>query len=90
MRVRHTSAGYTVWMDPDVQWEVVRLGDTVRIDLTRATTFTQADTDAVVAATSELLTHDEVRSVRLDGPVFLEERGRETDGWRGEINEGNV
>jgi hypothetical protein len=30
----------------------------------------QADTDAIVAATEELLGHEEVELVRLDGPVL--------------------
>ena len=71
---------HTRCMEPDARWDVVRLGDTVRIDLTEARSFTQTDTDAIVAATIELITHEDVRAVRLDGPVLLQ--GEPPDGLR--------
>jgi len=56
----------------DFEWDVRRAGRTVFIDVTRAETVTEADADAIVAATEELLAHDEVQFVQLDGPVVGE------------------
>ncbi len=63
--------GYQFDMQGAFQWDVLRVEGTVRVDLTRAETVTEADTDAIVAATEELLTHPEVKVVRLDGSVLL-------------------
>jgi hypothetical protein len=67
-------------MEVDAQWDVVRTGSVIRIDLTRATNFTAADTDAIVAAAEELIQHDGVQVVRLDGPALLQ--GQPPDGLR--------
>ena len=56
----------------DAYLEVGRVGDAARIDLTRARHVSEADTDAIVAATEELLRHPDVSVVRLDGPALAE------------------
>jgi hypothetical protein len=60
-------------MLPDVQWTVERAGDAVEVDLEEADDVSDADTDAIIAATEELLTHEEVRVVRLNGPVLMQQ-----------------
>jgi hypothetical protein len=57
----------------NVEWDVRRDGGTVHVDLESADDISEADTDAIIAATEQLLTHDEVKVVRLNGPVLLEE-----------------
>lgn len=42
----------------DFEWDVSRNGRTVRIDVIRAGSVTSVDTDAVVAATEELISDD--------------------------------
>lgn len=59
-------------MDRAVAWEVRRVGGIVHVDVTQTNDVTDADTDAIVAAAEELLTHDEVRLVRLDGPALTD------------------
>ena len=60
-------------MKPSAEWEVTRVDGTVHVDLTQATEISEADTDAIIAATEEFLTHDEVTVVRLNGPVLMQE-----------------
>jgi hypothetical protein len=60
-------------MDKAFEWDVTRVKGIVRVDLTRATDVSEADTDAIVAATEEFLTHPDVRVVRFDGPVLLQD-----------------
>jgi hypothetical protein len=55
------------------EWDVVRTGETVRVDLTKASDVTEADTDAIVAAVEKLLVHPEVAAVKLDGPVLVQQ-----------------
>lgn len=54
----------------DVKWDVTRVGGIVRIDLREVNEVTQADTDAMIAATEELLAHDGVTVVRFNGPAL--------------------
>ena len=56
--------------EPDFEWDVTRDGQTVVIDVMWAETVTDADVDAVVAATEQLLRHDEVKFIQFNGPVM--------------------
>lgn len=53
--------------NPD--WDVRRVGGTVRVNLARATYLTAADAEAIVAATEELLSDGEASIVEVDGPI---------------------
>jgi hypothetical protein len=56
-------------------WNVERLLGVVRVDLTQTTGISDADTDAIVAAIEDLLSHEDVKVVRLDGPALLNDQG---------------
>ena len=57
----------------DFEWDVSRNGRTVRIDVIRAGSVTSVDTDAVVAATEELISDDGVRLVQFNGPALADQ-----------------
>jgi len=59
-------------MDRAAAWEVRRVSGIVHVDLAQTHDVTDADTDAIVSATEKLLTHDEVRLVRLNGPALTD------------------
>lgn len=54
-------------MEPNVGWDVTRTGNTVRINVNHPSSISDADTDAMVAATEGLLIDDGVTVVQLDG-----------------------
>lgn len=58
-------------MQRDAAWNVERLQGVVRVDLTQTAGISEADTDAIVAAIEDLLSHDGVKVVRLDGPALI-------------------
>jgi hypothetical protein len=57
-------------VDRSAAWNVERLEGIVRVDLTETGSLSEADTDAIIAAVADLLSHDGVRVVRLDGPAL--------------------
>ena len=52
---------------PASKWDVDRRGGTVRVDLTEAAHLSEEDTDAILAATEDLLHDDSVSVVQVDG-----------------------
>jgi hypothetical protein len=56
-------------MPPDVEWDVTRTGNTVRINVNDPSSISEADRDAIVAATEEFLVDDGVSLLQLDGPA---------------------
>ena len=50
-------------------WEVRRIGGTVRVDLARALHLSEAESDAIVAATEELLEDGEISIVEVSAPT---------------------
>jgi hypothetical protein len=52
-------------------WDVERREGVVRVDLKQTGDITEADTDAIIAAVTDPLSHDAVRVVRLDGPPLI-------------------
>ena len=54
-------------------WTVSRMGDQVRIDLTEADEFGHDDTKAIEVALEVYLADDEVKVVKLGGPVLMKE-----------------
>ena len=54
-------------------WTVARTGDEVRIDLTEANEFGHEDTQAIEVALEEYLADEEVKVIKVGGPVLMEE-----------------
>jgi hypothetical protein len=52
---------------PDREWDLDRRGGTVRVDLTGAAHLSEGDTDAILAATEDLLHDNAVSIVQVDG-----------------------
>ena len=57
---------------PSAGWKVTRNRDEIRVDLTQAKTFEHDDTDAIASAVEDHLGDPDVTTVRLDGPVLME------------------
>ena len=52
-------------------WNVTRTDHRVRIDITEATRFEHADTEAIAVALEEYLADESVRVIQLGGPALL-------------------
>jgi hypothetical protein len=70
-RIAGAVAGYLATVDRSAAWDVERLEGVVRVDLKETGDIAEADTDAIIAAVTDLLSHDGVRVVRLDGPALI-------------------
>jgi hypothetical protein len=53
-------------------WKVTRSRGEIRVDLTQARSFEHDDTDAIASAVEDHLGDPDVRAIRLDGPVLME------------------
>jgi hypothetical protein len=51
-------------------WNVTRTGGTVRLEVNSVGHLSEADADAMVVATEELLGDEEINSVQVDGPAL--------------------
>lgn len=51
------------------EWEVIRRGGTVCVDMTRAAHLSDEDREALLATTENLLQDGEVSIVQLQGPI---------------------
>jgi hypothetical protein len=54
-------------------WTVTRNDDRVRIDVTEADGFAETDTEAIAEALEEYLSDDEIKVIRVDGPVLMKQ-----------------
>jgi hypothetical protein len=55
------------------RWTVTRTGERVQIDVLDAAGFGETDTKAISDALVDYLSDDDVRVIRLNGPVLMDE-----------------
>ena len=60
-----------------ITWILTRTGDTVRIHLTKAAGFTHDDSEAIAVTLEAYLTDEAVGSIKLDGPLLMNEGPRD-------------
>lgn len=64
-------------MSSELTWAVRRVGGTVQVEIARASRISASDTDAIAAATEDLLTSDGVSVLQLEAPALWRNRAPE-------------